>query len=296
MGVDFFADRLWRQVKKKGAPLVIGLDPRLGHLPEPFASDAKRDPVGAITNYHRDFLGVVAERAVAVKPQVAFFEALGPGGALALADAVECARGLGLLVILDGKRGDIGSTAAAYADAWLGGDGYPPSDALTVNPYLGEDACLPFLKAAEKFGAGLFFLVKTSNPGAGLFQDHGSPMLAEVVADQVATWGSTLLGDSGWSSVGAVVGATRPEELAKFRKLMPQAPLLLPGFGFQGGTSEGLGHAFKSDGLGGLISASRSILWAHEREDLSSLPSWEAKTAAAIDEMAQQVLSAGLVP
>ena len=147
----------------------------------------------------------------------------------------------------------------------------------------------PRLEVAKELGGGLFFLVKTSNPGADLFQDHGDPPLAEKVACQVAAWGKGLAGASGWSSVGAVVGATRPEELARFRELMPDTPLLLPGFGFQGGSADGLGAAFSSDGLGALVSASRSILWAHEREDLAHLPDWEQQVDAALGEMVEQV-------
>ena len=284
-----FVDRLWAAVREKGSPVVVGLDPRPDHLPPPFAALADSDPAAAVTAHHRALLDVVAKHAAVVKPQAAFFEAMGPPGSIALGDAIECARERGLLVILDGKRGDIGSTASAYAEAWLGKSGYPRSDALTVNPYLGEDACRPFLDVAKERGAGLFFLVKTSNPGAGLFQNHGTPPLAEKVASQVAAWGRELTGASGWSSVGAVVGATRPEELARFRELMPETPLLLPGFGFQGGKADGLGAAFNSEGLGALVSASRSILWAHEREDLAHLPDWEQQVDAALGEMVEQV-------
>ena len=284
-----FVDRLWSAVREKGAPIVVGLDPRPGHLPPPFAALADSDPAAAVTAHHRALLDIVAKYAVMVKPQAAFFEALGPPGSVALADAIECARAGGLLVVMDGKRGDIGSTASAYAEAWLGKSGYPQSDALTVNPYLGEDACRPFLEVAKEQGAGLFFLVKTSNPGAGLFQNHGTPPLAEKVASQVAAWGQELAGASGWSSVGAVIGATRPEELRRFRELMPGTPLLLPGFGFQGGSADGLGEAFNSEGFGALVSASRSILWAHERKDLAHLPDWEQQVDAALEEMMEQV-------
>lgn len=287
-----FAERLFAAVDAKRSPAMVGLDPRLDQLPEPFKSRALGGSAGAaaaaLQDYHRALLAVVAPRAAAVKPQAAFFERLGPPGIAALADAVERAHELGLLVVMDAKRGDIGSTAEAYADAWLSGghhEALPRSDALTVNPYLGEDACAPFLDAARAAQAGIFFLVKTSNPGAGLFQDHGAPPLAEVVARQVAAWGASLRGPGGWSAAGAVIGATRPGELARFRALMPHAPLLLPGYGAQGGTAAGLAPAFDARGHGALVTASRSVLHAHARADLAHLSTWEARTEAALAEM-----------
>jgi orotidine-5'-phosphate decarboxylase len=186
---------------------------------------------------------------------------------------------------MDAKRGDIGSTAEAYARAFFGGGAFPACDALTVNPFLGPDSCEPFLNAARDADGGLFVLVKTSNPGAGFFQGHGAPPLADKVAATVHTWGEERMDASGWSSIGAVVGATRPDELAHFRELMPATPLLLPGFGFQGGTAEGIAAAFDAHGLGAIVNASRSILWAHEREDLAHLSGWEAQVEAALDEM-----------
>jgi orotidine-5'-phosphate decarboxylase len=193
---------------------------------------------------------------------------------------------------MDAKRGDIGSTSEAYASTFLGGgyqNAFPPCDALTINPYLGSDASEPFLEAAKAHKAGLFFLVKTSNPGAGLFQDHGTPPLADVVAGQVADWGAEQLGDHGWSSIGAVVGATRPQELAHFRSLMPKAILLLPGFGFQGGTASGLSSAFDDKGHGAVVNASRSILFAYKRDDLQHLADWQERTEVAVVEMKQQL-------
>jgi orotidine-5'-phosphate decarboxylase len=287
-----FAERLHAAVDAKRSPAMVGLDPRLDQLPEPFRTRATggsaATAAAALQDYHRALLAVIAPRAAAVKPQAAFFERLGAPGIAALADAVEHAHALGLLVVMDAKRGDIGSTAEAYADAWLGGGhrgALPASDALTVNPYLGEDACAPFLEAARAAQAGLFFLVKTSNPGAGLFQDHGNPPLAEVVARQVARWGEPLRDASGWSAIGAVIGATRPDELARFRALMPHAPLLLPGYGAQGGSAAGLAPAFDARGHGALVTASRSVLNAHARADLAHLSTWEARTEAALAEM-----------
>lgn len=291
-----FPDRLYAAIASKGTAAMVGLDPRLDRLPEPFRGFAAGDTqriADALIEYHRELLDVVAPHVAIVKPQSAFFEQLGEAGFRALADAVRHAKQLGLLVLMDAKRGDIGSTSEAYASTFLEGgwgDAFPASDALTINPYLGEDACEPFLAAADRAGAGLFVLVKTSNPGASCFQDHGDPPLADQVARKVAEWGSTRLGSCGWSSVGAVVGATRPEELEHFRSLMPHATLLLPGFGFQGGSAEGLGAAFREDGRGAVVNASRSILFAFEREDLQHLPSWQERTRVALLEMKEALL------
>lgn len=286
-----FAERLFAAVDAKRSPAMVGLDPRLDQLPEPFrarAAGTASEAAAALQDYHRALLAVIAPYVAAVKPQAAFFERLGAPGIAALADAVARAHELGLLVVMDAKRGDIGSTAEAYAEAWLSGGhrgALPASDALTVNPYLGEDACAPFLEAARRERAGLFFLVKTSNPGAGLFQDYGTPPLSEVVARQVAGWGESQCDASGWSAIGAVIGATRPGELARFRALMPRAPFLLPGYGAQGGTAAGLAPAFDARGHGALVTASRSVLHAHARPDLAHLSGWEARTEAALAEM-----------
>lgn len=299
-----FAERLFAAVDARRSAAMVGLDPRLERLPEPFRSRAlgagAEQAAAALRDYHRALLDVIAPLAPAVKPQAAFFERLGAPGVAALADAMEQASARGLIVVLDAKRGDIGSTADAYADAWLlgghGGATLPRADALTVNPYLGEDACEPFLAAARAARAGLFVLVKTSNPGAGVFQDHGAPPLAERVAERVAAWGAPMRDASGWSAVGAVVGATRPDELARFRALMPHAPLLLPGYGAQGGTAAGLAAAFDERGHGAVVNASRSVLHAHERADLQHLPGWEARTEAALRDMVNDLRGAGASP
>lgn len=288
-----FAQRLFAAVDAKRSVAMVGLDPRLEQLPEPFQSRAlagnAETAAAVLREWHRALLDVIAPLTPAVKPQAAFFERLGAPGIAALADAVEQAQARGVLAVMDAKRGDIGSTAEAYADAWLGGGhggaALPRSDALTVNPYLGEDACEPFLIAAGRAGAGIFVLVKTSNPGAGMFQDHGAPPLAELVAQRVHAWGESRRDGCAWSPVGAVVGATRPAELARFRALMPHAPLLLPGYGAQGATAAGLAPAFDARGHGAIVSASRSVMLAHQRADLQHLRGWEARTEAALREM-----------
>ncbi|MAW59837.1 MAG: orotidine-5'-phosphate decarboxylase [Planctomycetes bacterium] len=284
-----FASRLFDAIDRVGNPAMVGLDPRLDHLPEPFKSAAQQGveaAAQALVDYHCALLDVLADKVAVVKPQAAFFETLGAPGFQALARAVEHAKERGLLVVMDAKRGDIGSTSAAYAQAFLSGEVFPASDALTVNPYLGEDACEPFVRACAEHQTGLFILVKTSNPGASLFQDHGEPPLADRVAEAVVRWGEMVPHQS-WSSIGAVVGATRPDELAHFRRQMPKVPLLLPGFGFQGGGAEGLDVAFDAKGHGAVVNSSRGVLWAHEREDLQHLADWQERTAVAVDEMVE---------
>jgi orotidine-5'-phosphate decarboxylase len=233
----------------------------------------------------------VAEEAVAVKPQVAFFEALGGYGITALERVCELAREAGLLVIVDAKRGDIGSTSAAYAEAWLHArDGERPvADALTVNAYMGGDALEPFLAACSD-GAGLFVLTRTSNPGGADIQEQpladGRPVW-ERVAELTAAWGAPYVGSSGLSSVGAVVGATHPEAVARARELMPNAILLLPGVGAQGGGTELLAPAFRDHPAGGLVVAARSVIyaWRERRGD------WQQSVRAAAAELRQSVVA-----
>src|SRR5579863_5029460 len=250
-----FADRLAEAVERKRSQLVVGLDPVVDLLPIEVRDDVSRFCCGIID--------AVSPYAVAVKPQLAFFEALGPPGALAFAEVCAYARTAGLLVIADGKRGDVGSTARAYASAYLEGE-EPTADALTVNPWLGRESIEPYLAAARRYGAGIFCLVKTSNAG-GDVQDvtlsDGRPMWQHV-AGLVAEWGEGLIGEHGLSAVGAVVGATHPRAVSEARKLMPQAILLLPGVGAQGATPADLARAFTSGPASALVNASRSVIYA----------------------------------
>jgi orotidine-5'-phosphate decarboxylase len=250
-----FGDRLAAEVERKRSQLVVGLDPRPDLLPVELRGDPERFCCGIVD--------AVAPHAVAVKPQLAFFEALGADGMAAFAEVCAYARRAGLLVIADGKRGDVGSTARAYASAYL--EGEPPlADALTVNPWLGRESVEPYLAAARRYGTGIFCIVKTSNAG-GDVQDvtlsDGRPMWQHVAA-LVAEWGEELVGERGLSSVGAVVGATYPRAVAEARKLMPQAVLLLPGIGAQGGSTAELVRAFTSGPASGLVNASRSVIYA----------------------------------
>ncbi|MEL7062017.1 MAG: orotidine-5'-phosphate decarboxylase, partial [Acidobacteriota bacterium] len=224
-----------------------------------------------------------------VKPQIAFFEQLGWRGVRLLHEIVNRARSAGLLVVLDAKRGDIGSTAAGYARAYLGPDAPLPVDALTVYPYLGADSLAPFIEAARAGGSGLFVLVRTSNPGSSDVQDlcaDDEPVYARV-ARMLAPLGESLRGATGWSSLGVVVGATFPEPAARVRKLLPHAPLLVPGYGAQGGSARDAVRAFvRGEGgrlEGGLVNASRSILFPPDGAAATDAKSWERAVDAALD-------------
>jgi orotidine-5'-phosphate decarboxylase len=257
-----FSDRLAAAVERKRSQLCVGLDPRVDLFPVELRGDA---PAEAVARFCCGIVDAVAPHAVAVKPQLAFFEALGSDGMRALEEVCAYARSAELLVIVDGKRGDIGSTGRGYAAAYLEGD-EPLGDALTVNPYLGRDSLDPFLAACRRNGAGLFCLVKTSNAGGADVQDlvlsDGRTVWMQV-AELVDDWGEELVGSNGLSSVGAVVGATFPREVGEARRLMPRAVLLLPGVGEQGGTPADVARAFTSGPASGLVSASRSVIYAY---------------------------------
>jgi orotidine-5'-phosphate decarboxylase len=264
-----FPDRLAEAVERKRSQLVVGLDPRLDLLPVELSGDAhvaRSAAADAVSRFCRGIVDAIAPHAVAVKPQLAFFESLGADGIRAFEQACEYARTAGLLVIADGKRGDIGSTARAYAEAYLcpHEERRPLADAVTVNPYLGRDSVEPFLTACRRHGSGVFCLVKTSNEGGAEIQDaaltDGRP-LWQHVARLVADWGADHVGERGLSSVGAVVGATHPRAVGEARRLLPQAILLLPGVGAQGATPADVARAFTSGPASALVTASRSVTY-----------------------------------
>ena len=268
MSAGHFADRLAAAVERKGAPLCVGLDP-----------DPALMPTGVgVAEFCRGIVDAVVEHAVAVKPQAAFFEAQGSTGWAALVEICGYARDAGLLVIADAKRGDVPSTARAYAAAFA-----PLADAVTVNPYLGFDSLEPFF---EREGLGVFVVVKTSNPGGVDFQDRrlaDGRLLWQYVAALVDRWGADLVGESGFSSVGAVVGATFPQEVAEARQLLPRSVLLLPGVGVQGARAEDLGDAFSAGPAGALASASRSVLYADRGMR------WQEAAAAEAERLADEL-------
>jgi orotidine-5'-phosphate decarboxylase len=272
VAVTHFSDRLADVVVRKRSQLVVGLDPVVERLPNEVGGDIARFCFGIVD--------AVAEHAVAVKPQSAFFEAFGSDGVRAFEQVCAYARAAGLLVIADVKRGDIGSTAEAYADAFI-----PLADAVTVNPYLGRDSLEPFVEACRREGAGMFCLVKTSNPGSADLQDvllANGRLLWQHVADMVRELGESLVGECGLSSIGAVVGATFPAEVVEARELLPQSPLLLPGIGAQGGAPAEVAGAFSAGPASALLSASRSVIYA------SSGPDWREAAAAEAERLARE--------
>jgi orotidine-5'-phosphate decarboxylase len=278
-----YASRLHRAVREKGTPVCVGLDPRLDQLPPSVGGGMSLQQAGSAVDAARAYgefcrrvIDVVAPLVPVVKPQAAFFEELGPPGMSALAEVIRHARAAGLIVICDAKRGDIGSTAEAYARGYLAG-GDPNAapwgaDALTVSPYLGADTLEPFIEVAVQRGAGLYVLVRTSNPGAGSFQDRPTDQqrLYEAVGETVESLAARTAGGGDFGAVGAVVGATYPDELARLRTLMPHAPLLVPGYGSQGGTATDVAAAFRDDGLGAVVNNSRGIIFACHREPYRS--------------------------
>jgi orotidine-5'-phosphate decarboxylase len=265
-----FADRLADAVDAKRSQLLVGLDPRPDLLPVELRGEtylSRSAAADACARFCRGLIDAVAPYVVGVKLQLAFFEALGSDGLRAYEDVRDYARAASLLIVADGKRGDIGSTARAYADAYLerGEDGQLPVDALTVNPYLGSDSIEPFLAACRRSGAGLFCLVKTSNAGSADIQDlalSDGQRVWQQVAELVNDWGAGLVGERGLSSVGAVVGATYPRAVAEARRLMPQAVLLLPGIGAQGATPADVARAFTSGPASALVPVSRAVIYA----------------------------------
>ena len=263
-----FSTRLTAAVRRKKNPVLVGLDPRLDSLPESLRTGVA--PATAFERFCCEIIDVVAPLVPAVKPQTAFFEQYGPDGMVALASVIRYARQRGLLVVFDGKRNDIGSTAEAYAKGILGEQSAWGADALTVSPYLGDDSVEPFVRTAHERDAGVFLLVKTSNPGGAMIQDLNAEgktvyrRIADYVQERTLR---TRKADEFYGVVGAVVGATWPQQLAELRETMPNAWLLVPGFGTQGGSAKDVSAAFDTDGLGAIINNSRGIIFAHSRPE-----------------------------
>lgn len=274
-------NKLVEKIKKTGAPIVVGLDPMMNFVPEHIKSKAFAEKgetlegaAEAIWMYNKEIIDKTYDLIPAVKPQIAMYEQFGIPGLVAFQKTVDYCKEKDLVVIGDIKRGDIGSTSAAYATAHLGKVKVGNSicqgfneDFVTVNPYLGTDGVKPFIDVCKEENKGLFILVKTSNPSSGEFQDRiidGRP-LYEHVGEKVAEWGASHMGDS-YSYVGAVVGATYPEMGKVLRKVMPKAYILVPGYGAQGGQGKDLVHFFNEDGLGAIVNSSRGIIAAYQNE------------------------------
>ena len=284
-----FSDRLADAVRAKG-PLCVGIDPRWESLPlsirRTYANHGLTGAAKAFEVFAARVLDLVGPYAGVVKPQSAFFELAGPDGMRSLQTVLQRAHEMGFVTILDAKRGDIASTATAYAEAAFAGcsiDGHSlpvwNADALTVNPYLGRDAVEPFVSAAWQAERGVFVLVRTSNPGAGLFQDlscAGQPLYRHV-AEEVVRWNAPTRGATGLGDVGAVVGATHPRELAELRALMPDVWLLVPGYGAQGASAQDVRAAYLPNGLGAIVNSSRGVTFPFAPDD----PAWESKIVAA---------------
>lgn len=274
-------NKLTAKIQKTNAPIVVGLDPMLNYIPKHIQEKAFKEygetlegAAEAIWQFNKEIVDKTYDLIPAVKPQIAMYEQFGIPGLMAYKKTVDYCKSKDLVVIGDIKRGDIGSTSAAYAVGHLGkvqvGDNKIAAfdeDFATVNPYLGSDGVKPFIDVCKEEKKGIFVLVKTSNPSSGEFQDRiidGRP-LYELVGEKVAQWGEECMGDS-YSYVGAVVGATYPEMGKILRKIMPKAYILVPGYGAQGGQGKDLVHFFNEDGLGAIVNSSRGIIAAYKQE------------------------------
>ena len=297
-----FADRLIEAIKLKDNPSVLGLDPKIDFIPSEILGKAfgkfgenLEGAAEAICEFNIRLIEALHGIVPAVKLQSAFYEAYGLYGIRAMIQTISEARRKGLLVICDAKRNDIGSTAEAYSAAYLGsslvrnGKTFPvfDADALTVNPFLGYDGIRPFLEDCKRFGKGIFILVKTSNKTSGQLQDlvtSSGKTVYEILAELVEEWGSGLVGDNGYSSIGAVVGATYPEQAAALRSTMRHAFILVPGYGAQGGTAMDAICSFGNDGYGAIVNASRSIICAYMSEKWKYSQREDKLESAAIEE------------
>ena len=309
---QLFIDRLIEQIQQKSTPCIVGLDPALDRMPtkwlqereisEPRQGGQRQSSLAqkaeAIYQYNLMVLDAIADLVPAVKPQSAYYELFGSAGIIALEKTVRAARDRDLLVVLDVKRGDIASTATAYAKSYLPSEPAHPleADAITIVPYLGKDCLEPFFEEAIKWGKGVFVCVKTSNPGASIVQEQrcdpapterpfgwphlgarqrlkphvrasrrktGDRYLYEIIADLIKPASDKSIGESGYSGIGAVVGATYPEAARRLRQQLPNSIFLVPGVGAQGGGKEGIKACFNPDGLGAVISSSRAIMYPH---------------------------------
>ncbi|WHH59538.1 orotidine-5'-phosphate decarboxylase [Petroclostridium sp. X23] len=299
-------DVLIEKIKEKNNPSVIGLDPKVEYVPgfirekcyEQYGKTLK-GAAQAILEFNKNLIDGLFDIIPAVKPQAAYYEMYGYEGVRVLHETVEYAKSKGLYVIADIKRNDIGSTAEAYSSAYLGTtdiDGIQTnafqSDSVTVNPYLGSDGIEPFINDCNKYNKSIFVLVKTSNKSSGELQDLtvDGEMLYEKVAALVNQWGQKSMGNHGYSNIGAVVGATYPEQAAKLRKMMPNAYFLVPGYGAQGGTAKDVMNSFNKDGLGAIVNSSRGIMCAYKNMKMDEKDFVNAAREAAVN-MKNEIVS-----
>ena len=303
-------NKLIAKIQKTGAPIVVGLDPMLNYIPEHIQKKAFAEygetlegAAEAIWQFNKEIVDKTYDLIPAVKPQIAMYEQFGIEGLKAYKKTIDYCKSKDLVVIGDIKRGDIGSTSAAYAVGHLGkvqvgSKCYVPfdEDFATVNPYLGSDGVKPFIEVCKEENKGLFILVKTSNPSSGEFQDQlvsGRP-LYELVGEKVAQWGEEHVGQSGYSYIGAVVGATYPEMGAVLRKLMPKTFILVPGYGAQGGKGKELVNFFNEDGLGAIVNSSRGIIAAYKQEKYAKFgaENFGDASRAAVEDMVADISGA----
>ena len=302
-------NQLIANIKKTGAPIVVGLDPMLKYIPEHIQKKAFAEfgetlegAAEAIWQFNKEIVDKTYDLIPAVKPQIAMYEQFGIPGLVAFKKTVDYCKSKGLVVIGDIKRGDIGSTSSAYAvghigKVQVGSKTYAPfdEDFVTVNPYLGSDGVNPFKDVCKEEKKGLFILVKTSNPSSGEFQDQmidGRP-LYELVGEKVAQWGEDCMGDE-YSYIGAVVGATYPEMGKVLRKVMPKSYILVPGYGAQGGKGKDLVHFFNEDGLGAIVNSSRGIIAAYKQEKYANYgeEAFADASRAAVEDMVADIRGA----
>lgn len=271
-------DKLINRIKETNNPTVMGLDPRYDMIPESIRTKYSEDIEGAckaILEFNKELIDSVYDIVPAVKPQIAFYEMFGEEGIKVFNETCKYAKQKGMIIIADVKRGDIGSTAAGYSNAYLGKTPIGEEkvsiydvDFVTVNPYLGIDGVKPFIEDCKEYGKGIFILVKTSNKSSGELQDlklENGITIYEKVAELVNSWGEDLVGEYGYSSVGAVVGATYPIQIKELREIMPKTYFLIPGYGAQDGKAEDIALGFK-DGIGGIVNASRSLMSAYKSD------------------------------
>ncbi len=298
-----FADALTNRIKELDNPTVMGLDPRLEYIPidiiskwiQEYPDDNDASAAESIFEFNCGLIDAVCDIVPAVKPQIAYYEMYGLKGIEVFKRTIDYARAKGMIVIADAKRNDIGSTATAYAEALIGKteltDGVVEvkfgADAVTVNGYLGIDGVQPFIDVCKRDGRGIFTLVRTSNPSAGDLQDlvlQDGRTVYQAMADNVNNWGKDLIGENGFSSVGAVVGATVPEQAVEARKRMPNALILVPGYGAQGAGPDAAVASFTKEGTGSIVNASRSLMCAwKKREDLKPKQFFKATRDEALD-------------
>lgn len=259
-------DRLISLIEKKNNPSVIGLDPVVDYIPA-FLKEKHESVTDAILEFNLNLIDSFSDVVAAIKPQLAYYEIFGSKGIEVYEKTAAYAKEKGLYIIADGKRNDIGSTAGAYAEAYLGEKG--SADALTVNGYLGIDGVKPFLDKAVAFDKDIFVLAKTSNPSSGELQDlklESGEMICEKMMELLTKWGSETVGKYGYSRIGAVVGATYPEQLSSFREKFNEIFFLVPGYGFQGGGAEGVRGGFDKKGFGSVVNSSRAVMLAYKKE------------------------------